>query len=284
MDEPISFAPHRCLSLRRPLSVACLAACSLSLGGFTFSGQAQEATPGTNSDAPPLPAPALVQEKVREWVNVQKIRAEEAAQWEDEKRRLADLNEIRRKEIAKLDEVIEAAGTRLTDAEKQRTDLLAEEQDLRGDRAAWEKDLEALEETARELLPALPPPLRDKVADAEDRLTKPDPSAPLQNRFRDVLAILTEAENFNATITVDSELREFDGQEVELQVLYLGLGQAYYCDRAGKQAGFGLPGADGWTWTSRPALAPEIQKAIKVHQKSATPELVTLPVKLSQQP
>ena len=37
----------------------------------------------------------------------------------------------------------------------------------------------------------------------------PQPDAPLQNRYRDVLAILGEVGNFQNALTIDTELRDF---------------------------------------------------------------------------
>ncbi len=231
----------------------------------------------SDSDRTP---PSLAQEKAREWVEVQKTISAEESAWVQEKQEVQDLMELRRKEIAQLDEVIAAAGTRLRDAEEQRTALLAEEKELRTERQLLQQRIKEMESRIRALEPSFPPPLRNKVADALERLEVTDSSLPLQNRYRDVLAILTEAGNFQNQITVDSEMRELGDEQVEVQVFYLGLGQAYYTDRSGRHAGHGVPTTEGWSWTEDPSLSSRIRKAIAVHQKQAPAELVRLPLEI----
>ena len=108
-----------------------------------------------------------------------------------------------------------------------------------------------------------PPPLREQLDAAVERLESEDrPAAPLQNRYRDVLAVLIEAGNFQSRLTLDTELRELDGETVEIEVLYFGLASAVYIDRSGETCGIGKPGNDGWTWTPQAGLATSVRKII----------------------
>jgi hypothetical protein len=248
---------------------------SLILGSLEIPAIAQEAAD---------PTPAAVQQKIREWVKTRKQIGEEAADWETEKRSLTDLNEIRRKEAAQIDELIAAAGNRLKDAEKQRTELLAEEESLRAWRATFEQRIIKLEADLRAQLPKFPPPLRDKAGEAITRLEDPQPDTPLQNRYRDVLAILSEVGNFQSVVTIDTELREINGAQVEVEVLYLGLAQAWYADRTGKHAGSGHPGPEGWIWTADASLAGRVREAIAIQRKLAPPAFVGLPFTATSAP
>lgn len=255
--------------------------------GGLFLGMAL--APATGQDAAPPakpvePVPAVVQEKIRAWVETKKQIGGEAADWDAEKRSLDDLNEIRRKEIAQIDELIAAAGDRLKDAEKQRTELLAEEESLRIWRATVEERIVKLEADLRAQLPKFPPPLREKAGDAIARLEDPQPDTPLQNRYRDVLAILGEVGNFQSVLTIDTELREIGGAQIEVDVLYLGLAQAWYVDRTGKHAGSGRPDATGWQWTDEPALAGRVRDAIAIQRKLAPPAFVGLPFSAASTP
>ena len=226
---------------------------------------------------PEAPPPAVVQEKVREWVRVKKQISAEGSDWEAEKQTLADLNELRKKEIAALDEIIASAGTRLTDAEEQRTGLLAEEESLRRDRRLLEEEIGKAETALRAMLPRFPPPLREKVDDAIARLQAASPDAPLQDRCRDLLTVLSEAESFHNTITIDAELRDIGGKKVEVDVLYLGLARAWYVDRTGRHAGAGIPAEGGWQWTEIPSAAASVRNAIAVRRKETAPAIVPLP-------
>ncbi|MCB1088250.1 MAG: DUF3450 family protein [Verrucomicrobiae bacterium] len=247
---------------------------ALALGVLSVSAPAQENSPAPK---PVEPLPAVVQEKIRQWVQAKKQHSAETADWEAEKRSLADLNELRRKEITQIDELIAAAGDRLKDAEKQRGELLTEEESLRSWRASVEQRIATLETDLRAQAPKFPPPLREKIQEALDRLDSPQPDAPLQNRYRDVLAILGEVGNFQNALTIDTELRDFGGQKIEIDVLYLGLAQAWYVDRSGRHAGVGRPGPEGWQWTDDPSLAGRVRNAIAIQGKQAAPGFVGLP-------
>jgi len=255
---------------------AVLVGAVIGLAGLVEHGSAQQEDEG----APP-PTAAEVQEKVRQWVRTQQLISEEESDWQAQKQALIDLSEIREREIDQLDEVIETAGARLTDAESRRADLIAEEDSLRNRRAELEKEIVALEDSALSLLPGFPPPLREKIKDAAERLEAADrKSSPLQNRYRDVLAVLVEAGAFNSRLTHDIDLREVDGRSIEIDVLYIGLASAYYTDRSGKYCGIGRSGPGGWIWTERPELAASIRHTIDIFQKKASPEMVKLPIQL----
>lgn len=230
----------------------------------------------------PVPAPpaAVVQEKVREWVRVQELISQEESRWHEEQQLMRDLAGLRREEIRKFDELLAAAGERVTAFEAREARLTAEESSLRTDRELLLQRIAALEPRARALLPSFPPPLRDKLEETAARLEHPDPDQPLQNRYRDILAILVEAGNFDREITVHTEVRAIETRDLEVQVLYLGLGRAYYVDRSGRHAGTGVPGDKGWIWTEAPALAGEIRRAIAIRQQEAPPALVRLPVQV----
>jgi hypothetical protein len=249
------------------------------VAGCVVAGTVGAQDASATGDAAP---PAAVQEKLRQWVETKRQTAEEAARWEEEKRALADLNGLRRQESAQLDALIEAAGRRLTEAEQERSELLAEEARLRASRSALEVEIFALEDATRDALKGFPQPLLDQVAGAAERITAADPERDLQSRFRDVLTILAEAESFAAAVTLDFELRDFGGEEVEVEVLYLGLARGYFTDRSGRLAGTVDPGDGGWVWTERPGVAASVRRAIAVHQKRAAPSLVRLPVKVDE--
>ncbi|NNE90636.1 MAG: DUF3450 family protein [Verrucomicrobiales bacterium] len=251
----------------------CIFAAILALTGPVSTGFAQDP-----AAKPESTDPKLVQEKLRQWVDVKKTISAEKADWEAKKTTLADLNELRKQEIGNIDELIEAAGSRLADAEKRRVELLTEEEELRAWRADFQKTVDALETRIVQLARRFPPPLTEKLDDALARLHTTEEETPLQNRFRDLVAILAEAGNFQNTITVDTDLREIDGKQIEVDVLYLGLTQAFFVDRAGKNAGIGHPGDDGWTWQPVNRLAGEIRQAIAVQRKESPPAFVELPI------
>lgn len=261
------------VSKSRPLRRSFLSLTAvLAIAGCPFSFAQEEA-----AESPESIPPSVVQEKVREWVRTKKQISAERADWEAQKQSMTDLNELRQREIEKLDEIIEAAGSRLADAEKQRAEMLAEEETLREKRQLLEAEIAEAEAQLRAVVPTFPEPLKAKIHEALGRLENQGADASLQDRYRDLLTILGEAGNFDHTITVDSELRDIAGEQVEVDVLYLGLARAWYVDRSGAHAGTGIPSAEGWQWTEDRSVAVAVRNAIAVRRKEAPPAIVSLP-------
>jgi hypothetical protein len=65
-----------------------------------------------------------------------------------------------------------------------------------------------------------------------------------------------------------------------VQVLYLGLGQAYYADQGGTFAGAGVAGTEGWDWTVNAELGPTIRKVIDIYENERSAEFVPVPVNI----
>jgi len=221
---------------------------------------------------------ALLQEKVREWVRVQKLRGEESADWEEQQRELAALNALRRTEIAQIDELIVAAGARLEGATQQREELRAEQAELRVARAELGQRIGELEAALRVRMASFPPPLQEKIEEIAARLAADgEKERPLQDRYRDVVAVLSAAGEFGRTLSVVGEMREIGGERVEVEVLYLGMAGAWYVDRSGKLAGSGRAAPGGWIWTADRSIAGRVRAAIDMHHKKASPGYVRLP-------
>ena len=220
---------------------------------------------------------AILQEKVRQWVDVQKQRGKEASQWQEQKQQLTGLNELRLTEIKQIDSLIAAAGKRLEDATAQRQKLLQEQAELQTTRNLLQDNISKLENGLRQCLPRFPGPLRKKVGDALFRIENPDPDQTLQDRYRDLLAILAATAAFDHAIIVTKEIREVDGERIELETLYLGLAKAWYVGRAGTIAGHGKANNEGWQWTEDNSIAVHVRQAIEIYRKERAPDYVKLP-------
>lgn len=226
----------------------------------------------------PLPDGEVVKAELQEWVIVKQAISKERSDWEAEKEMLSDLNSIREKEITQLNEFIEAAGERITEVDEKRSGFSDEENSLKDWRRQLESRVTALEKQIRPLLTRLPPPLREKVAEAVLRLETPDASPPLQNRTRDVLLVLQATLEFQNSLTLDGDVREIEGERREIDILYLGLTQAWYADKTGSFGGLGRVTETGWEWIEENRLAPRIRKVIEMQQRSLPPGFVELPV------
>lgn len=235
------------------------------------------ASPSHAQDQAAPPAADVVLKKTEEWIATRRLISEESAAWQTEKATLADLDEIRKKEIKELDEFIKAAGERVADLDKQKSGLADERNELRKWRGEFEGRFASLETEVRALTPRFPQPLRDKVEDAVLRIESNEADRALQDRVRDLLSILQAAKEFDESFTVASEVREFAGEKREIEVLYLGLAQAWYVDSNGTHSGYGLPSAEGWQWTEDRAIAGPVRQAIEIQTGRATAAFVELP-------
>lgn len=219
-----------------------------------------------------------VQATLKQWVNTKQLISRERANWAAEKVILSDLNEIRQREIEQLGEFTKTAAVRVKEIDGKRKQFTEEEAGLK----VWRRNLAAavdsLENKLLPLIPLFPTPLRSKMEEAILRIETPDPDRPLQHRSRDILLVMQAYLNFRNAITVDTDIRRIDGEDREVQVLYLGMTQAWYVDQTGSYSGFGVPSPSGWTWTEEPILAASIAKAIAIQTRSATPAFVKLPL------
>ena len=218
----------------------------------------------------------ILQEKVRQWVEVQKIRSKERADWSEQKRSMAALNGIRLKEIEQIDSLIDAAGKRLSDATKKREELLAEQESLRNQRAIILKRVERLETALRAQLQIFPEPLMNKINDEVERIRKPELSSSLQDRLRDLVAVMSAASEFGQSLTIHSQIRPDGEEQIEVDVLYLGFSGAWYVGRAGKVAGYGQADKGGWTWIKDESVAGPLKDAIEMYRKERAPDYVPI--------
>lgn len=250
---------------------------SLSLVGLVSSFAALAASA---QEAATLPSAVEVRTKLEQWVLTKQLTSAESAAWASEKTNLGELNGLRRQEIEQLKAFATSAGERVTELAGKREALAEEEKNLK----TWRRELETtvtdLEARVRTMIPVFPQPLRDEVAEAITRLEENDEAAeaPLQQRARDVMMILQAYQKHQNDITVLTEVRELGGQRREVEVLYLGLDEAWFVDASGRFSGVGHPTTSGWQWREDASLAPRVRQAIEIQARSAAPGFAILPI------
>ncbi|MEM1223666.1 MAG: DUF3450 family protein [Verrucomicrobiota bacterium] len=221
---------------------------------------------------------------VKEWVATEKAISSEAAQWQEKKDLLNDLLSVTEAEVATLEKSIRTIEESATVADASRTKLVNEQEALAEGRQRISKFLSEIEPQLLELRAALPEPLSKKLANAYQRIPK-DPSEGtlgVAERMQSVVSILSIINKFDRTVTVYEEIRALeDGTMSEVETVYLGLGAAYYRTRSGKDAGFGQPGPDGWSWQSEPSLGAKIAEVIAIaNNQTQLARFIDLPVKI----
>jgi hypothetical protein len=99
-------------------------------------------------------------------------------------------------------------------------------------------------------------------------------------RYQNVLGILNEIGKATTEVTVSYETRTLaDGRRSEVQVIYVGLAQAYFVSPTG-EAGIGHPTPDGWKWAPSNEIGGDVLKALEIMQGKHVPAFVPVPVKI----
>ncbi|MFT5499270.1 MAG: hypothetical protein ACI9TH_004685 [Kiritimatiellia bacterium] len=230
--------------------------------------------------------PAETRTITREWVTVEQAISREAAEAERTRVLLTDRIAVLEAERQRLQTAQATHATRTVEADREREALVLQEADASSVHAELSDFLLRTEGRVKQLRKRLPLSLSEKLAHRYQRIPADSASTDrgLAERLQTVMAILSNIQSFNDSITVVAEVKALGDQaEAEVTTVYIGLGQAYYL--SARDAGYGYPGADAWTWISQPALKPAIKKAIATAEdRTANPGFISLPVALEQGP
>lgn len=230
----------------------------------TFPLMAQEPSAPANS-------PDELRSSVRDWIaTMQKIQKEEDT-WEKDHEVLKGYKEGLEKEIEDLKEQIERAKTRKEGGDKQSLDKVSERDRYAAAQEELAKQVRVLEDGINAKLPIFPEPLKQqaKVAQGIEALQKglqlsgDKQSEDVSKRLFNAVELLAEIEKFQQGVHVHSELhKDDDGREFKMQVVYFGLAMAYAVNEDGSFAQVGIPEANGWKFTKRNEIAPQIQALV----------------------
>jgi hypothetical protein len=216
-----------------------------------------------------------LRETISKIVDTQALESKERSDWENRKAEMAALLDLHRREIALLDEELELAGQSAGGHDDSKVEAEAELERLRATRRAASEAVARNVPRAIALARRFPTPLIQETELERTTLTNWKPADDPREALQAILGLVAKAEQFNRRIGRSREV--IDNREVE--VLYLGLTRAFYADRGGN-AGIGEPAASGWSWTPRPAIHSEVQKAFATLDKRRPPEHVDLPLQI----
>jgi hypothetical protein len=223
---------------------------------------------------------------LEKWVEARQLIAKEKADWELNKDAMQQSISLLERESKLLDEQTAKAEATSTEADKERQKLVEERESLAAASETAKILVADLEKQLLRAARAFPPPLKERIEPLFRRIPENPATArsSLGERMQNVVGILSEVDKFNSSVSVTSEVRKNPaGAEVEVKTLYLGLAVAYFADRTGKFAGYGVPGADGWQWTERSELGPKVQQAIVIYENNAKAAFVSLPVEIAKE-
>ncbi|RME91656.1 MAG: DUF3450 family protein [Verrucomicrobia bacterium] len=226
---------------------------------------------------------------LRQWVQTKQLISRTRTDWEAERETLQQTLAMLQSEREALESERAKVGQDRTQLAEERRRVEEKTADLQAALDLLGRQLGPIEDRLRQLTPTLPEPLRRSVEPLLARLGQKNAAAspkggtaeafsPIQ-RLQAVVTLLNEIEKFNATVTLNSELRPGpEGGQIKVQVLYFGLGRAWYVGASGQVAGVGTPGKEGWQWESRPELAASIRQLIAIYEEKQPAVLVALPV------
>ncbi|MDQ8205490.1 DUF3450 family protein [Pelagicoccus sp. SDUM812003] len=217
---------------------------------------------------------------VSEWVEVEKLISEEASSWEAEKEIVADMIALLKQERESLQERIELAKTASSEADKKRAGLVEEREEYIAAMDFLGERIGAVEERIIALHAKFPPPLQEEVSVSFNRIPKSGEKSRLSvsQRLQTIVVVLSQADKFNGGVQLISKIQELESGPAEVDILYFGLGGAFFQDKTGRYAGVGYPSSDGWEWKETPDAAEQIVDLFAVYQGTKQAEFVRLPV------
>lgn len=220
---------------------------------------------------------------LEKWGETRRLISEEKRDWQLGKETLRDRIELLQREIASMRTRIAENEQNIRKAEEQRAELADKEAAGKLVEDRLRERVVQLERSVLELLPRLPEPLRDEVRPISQLIPEnpEETKQRLDERYRNVLFVCKKVHKWNREITLKSEVRTMpDGSSVEVAVMYVGIGQAYYAGANGKVAGTGTATPNGWVWSPANELAAEIAAAIAILKNEKVAAFVRLPVQI----
>ena len=212
--------------------------------------------------------------------------ADKRATWMVRKQSYLDAIELAELEISLLQERIKATEDQSTQAERDRIRLNGQIEELKEASAVVATTIRGLEQRVLVLVNALPADIKANL----DRLVRriPDRNTPdsrikasLGERMQNIVGLLNQMEVFNNGIQVVTEVREIEGQNVSVEVFYIGLAKAYYVNQDRGVAGYGAVSKEsGWIWREDPSLVEPISRMIRVYKNEIPAEFVILPAEI----
>ena len=228
---------------------------------------------------------AITQKKIDKWIETRQIISEERASGLGKKAMLETSEGILSDELAALRHAVELLSENSTMADVERESLQAEREEIESSNEMLAVKVRTLELAVQELSARFPSPLLVKVTPLLQNIPE-DVSRTkkvLGQRLLTVLGILSQADKFNGTLTLQTNARDVSGTGVQERVttLYWGLAFAVYVDDAGKFAGMGLPGPEGWEWSTRNESASDVRRFIATYAgESDQLDFVNIPVEI----
>jgi len=214
------------------------------------------------------------------WVETRQMIFRLKADWDEDRETIKSTISLFKVQQERLAEKLAQVGEQNGQVAKETTE---HETQLKKCMAALDKVEEMVvgfESKLKAQIPNYPPPLVSQELVSKIISLIPEDSretkVPLISRVQNLILILKAVQEFNSELLVASEIRRNGDKEIEVQAIYLGLGQAWFVSKDGSFAGTGGPSENGWIWQPDPSIAGQVQDAIAVYDKSKPASYVAL--------
>jgi len=214
------------------------------------------------------------------WIETQQIISKERNDWQQGKEILQGRIELVGKEVSQLRERITQSEAAVAESHKKRDELSAQNDQLKEVGAQLAAAVTEMESQVQKLSKMAPEGVATRLTPLLQRIPTNAEKTRISTaeRFQNVLGILNELNKANSEITIAYEIRQLsDGSSSEVQVVYVGLAQAYFLSPRG-EAGIGKPSENGWQWRSANDQAGAILTALEIIQGKHPPAFVALPI------
>jgi hypothetical protein len=220
----------------------------------------------------------VAKELIRQWIHTEKQLSDEQETWKQEKAHISELLELYEKELKLLNEELATVqSVELADEKKQKLEKQIQQDDEK--RKQLRTFLLRQKPRIIALIKKFPQPLQDQISETVDVLNSPEIDSSARDLLMPMLSVVEAGNSFNAGVFRTSQKVVIGADEWQAEVMYLGLGRAYFW--VGQKAGVGSPSANGWQWKRDDAQLKEIKKAMSVFDKTTQPELIKLPLKVN---
>jgi hypothetical protein len=217
---------------------------------------------------------------LEKWVETKQLISKTKSDWQTDKETIEQTLQLYDRELKIVQEQMSKVSTNNTQVEKERVQagelLNVSNESL--DRA--KQFAQSFEVKVTKLVPRLPVPLQELLKPMLARLPS-DPAntkMAVTERIQVVVGILNEVDKFNNAVNIFSEKRRNEkGEEVAVDTVYVGLAAAYFVNDADNFSGTGIPGDDGWEWSIKPGLGPNVREIVKIYRNEHTARFVALP-------
>lgn len=217
----------------------------------------------------------------KDYIELRKLIGEESSSWASQKIALADMVAVLKSEHEQLEAAIADLKGSATSADQKRAELNSQLETGRATSLAFNDTIAAFESEIKTLAARLPEPLANELKPLLARIPENPANTRLSysQRLQSLIGILAQTDKFNSDLKYVSTVQTVEGESIEVQTLYFGLGAALFTDNSGKYAGHGTPTADGWKWTPASAAeAPAIAHAVDIYLSRKPPTFVSVPL------